>query len=186
MPKLPDNRNKMNDELLIMILIWIIAACIAGGMASRYVWHNTRPAQPQRVSLPYVSPEPSVMPVKTKEIPVKDETIARVIEVLCMIESGGKHDAIGDGGRAVGVLQIWPIMVREASRISGIPFSLVDRFNSAKSREMAWHVLSYYQKKRKVEDPVQLAGLWNRPDGKAPARYLHKFEQEWYKQEAGR
>ena len=36
--------------------------------------------------------------------------IALILPVLAMVESNNNPSAVGDNGRAVGVLQIWPIM----------------------------------------------------------------------------
>lgn len=68
------------------------------------------------------------------------ETIKKVdvlIPAIIYVESRGNDSAIGDGGLAVGCLQIHPILVRECNRIlnSGI-YTLEDRYSRSKSIEM--------------------------------------------------
>lgn len=101
--------------------------------------------------------------------------ISLVIAALVQVESGGRN-VTGDGGRAVGVLQIWPITVREANRIAGRQeWTLSDRRNPAKSRAMAACILNYYHG-RGVTDPVELAARWRNPHGNAPGWYRAKVE----------
>ena len=64
-----------------------------------------------------------------------------LVEAIIQVESRGDSTAIGDRGWAVGVLQIWPIMVREVNRIlekdgSDIRYGYTDRYNVQKSIEM--------------------------------------------------
>ena len=80
--------------------------------------------------------------------------IASVIAALCVVETNGDPSAIGDGGKAVGVLQMWPIAAAEANRLEGIEarrerrpartWTLADRLDPQASREMCavtlrWH-----------------------------------------------
>ena len=112
--KLPNDRKRIRDMWIVWVLIGTIVAFITCNMASCYVYRNTRPAQPQGVSLPYVSPEPSVMPVKATEIdqPTEYAVICRVakrcglnaeqtamLHVTRRIENGraGLEFGVGDG-----------------------------------------------------------------------------------------
>lgn len=66
-----------------------------------------------------------------------DTLIAAIIHV----ESRGNDSAVGDNGKAVGCLQIHPIMVREVNRLLAkydIPttYTLEDRYSRDKSIEM--------------------------------------------------
>ena len=61
------------------------------------------------------------------------------------VESGGSPDAVGDGGLAVGVLQIHPIMVRDVNRILGREaYTLDDRRSRTRSYEMFWIYTQHY------------------------------------------
>lgn len=57
-----------------------------------------------------------------------------LLSAIIAVESGGDPNAVGDNGRAVGILQIHPIMVREANRILGRDeFTLADRYSPERS-----------------------------------------------------
>lgn len=82
----------------------------------------------------------------------------RLVPALMQVESGGEYRAIGDGGKAVGVLQIWPIMVQDVNRIAGTHYTLADRLNPVKSVEMARIYFLHYGKSWTVEQAVR---HWN-------------------------
>jgi hypothetical protein len=64
-----------------------------------------------------------------------------------MAESGCKSDAIGDSGKAVGILQLHTVYVDDANRILGrTAYSYADRYSVQKSEEMAHIVLTHYGK----------------------------------------
>lgn len=63
------------------------------------------------------------------------------IESMIWVESRGNDSIIGDNGKAVGCLQIHPIMVREVNRVlrknkANNRYKLDDRYNRKKSIEM--------------------------------------------------
>jgi len=65
------------------------------------------------------------------------ERLGRTWAAMAMVESGGDPDAVGDGGLAVGILQIQPVMVAEVNRIVGERrYTLADRWDVRKSVEM--------------------------------------------------
>jgi len=103
--------------------------------------------------------------------------ICIVIAALVQIESGGKANAVGDGEKAVGCLQMWPIAVREANRVSGQHWTLDDRLDPKKSNAMAYVTLEWHYK-RGVTNAVALAGRWRNPDGRAPKWYFDKARRE--------
>ena len=60
-----------------------------------------------------------------------------VLEKIIQIESEGNPMAVGDNGKAIGLLQIWPIMIHEVNRLlKEERYSLEDRWDSLKSIEM--------------------------------------------------
>jgi soluble lytic murein transglycosylase-like protein len=83
--------------------------------------------------------------------------IAILLPILAAVESGNNPNAIGDNSRAVGILQIWPIMVKDVNRISGKAYTLQDRRSKAKSYEMATIYLKHYGK----PNAEYLARAWN-------------------------
>ena len=63
------------------------------------------------------------------------------VDAVICVESRGNDSAVGDNGKAVGCLQIHPIMVREVNRLLAkydIPttYTLEDRYSREKSIEM--------------------------------------------------
>ena len=78
---------------------------------------------------------------KSIEVSCKTPTWNDLIRAVIHVESRGNDSAVGDNGKAVGCLQIHPIMVREVNRILAkydIPttYTLNDRYSRAKSIEM--------------------------------------------------
>ena len=112
--------------------------------------------------------------------------IAIVIAALIQVESGGNSQAVGDGGRAVGVLQMWPIAVREAVRVEAIEarregreartWTYAHRWCPEASRDMCAVTLRWHYR-RGVTCPVALGGRWRNPNGDAPDWYLDRVRE---------
>ena len=79
-------------------------------------------------------------------------------EAVCTVESGGNPLAVGDGGRAAGIAQIWAITVKDVNRFAGTKFTLNDRFNPEKSRQMFNLYVNHYAKGK--SDEIK-AKIWN-------------------------
>ena len=79
-------------------------------------------------------------------------------EAVCRVESNGNPLAVGDGGRAAGIAQIWAITVKDVNRFAGTQFTLNDRFNAEKSRQMFRLYTEHYAKGK--SDEVK-ARIWN-------------------------
>jgi hypothetical protein len=89
----------------------------------------------------------------------KADRYARVLPAIEMVESSGRADAVGDGGKAVGILQIHPIMVEDVNRILGQDrYTLADRLDPAKSREMFRVYSDHYAR---CGDAEKVARNWN-------------------------
>ena len=109
--------------------------------------------------------------------------IAQVIAALLLVESGGDNAAIGDGGRAVGCLQLWPTAVAEANRLEGIAarrehrqartWTVADRTNRAASVAMAEVTLAHHYR-RGYTNAVALGCRWRNPYSECPAWYADK------------
>jgi hypothetical protein len=75
------------------------------------------------------------------------------------VESSGRADAVGDGGKAVGILQIHPIMVADCNRIVGEDrWTLDDRKDAVKSRAMFRTYSDHYSAGKNDE---HVARAWN-------------------------
>jgi hypothetical protein len=91
----------------------------------------------------------------------------RLVSALIQVESSGRDHAVGDNGRAVGCLQIHPILVDDVNTIlarrgSSTRFTLADRLNRQKSVAMLEVYLGHYGRRlgRKATEQ-DLARIWN-------------------------
>ena len=109
------------------------------------------------------------------------DLIDDAINALVMVESGGrKNPPAGDSGRAVGILQMWPIAVDEANRLAGTNrWTYADRHDPAASREMCRVTLKWHQN-RGVTNLVDLASRWRNPRGDAPEWYRERIRQAFF------
>ena len=84
---------------------------------------------------------------------------ANLINAIAQVESNGRSDAIGDGGKAVGILQIHPITVEDANRIlKRKAFKLEDRYSVEKSIEIFYTITNHYTPDW---NPEKVARKWN-------------------------
>lgn len=84
-----------------------------------------------------------------------------VMEAIILVESEGNPNAVS--GNSVGVMQITPILVRECNNIlkargSDKRYTLSDRYNVEKSKEMFLLIQSHYNPANNVEKAIR---LWN-------------------------
>ena len=105
--------------------------------------------------------------------------------LLIIVESGGDASAIGDNGAAVGCLQIHKIVVDDVNRVYDTSFVYADRYDRAKSIELAKLYLKHYcTEKRLGRQPTvqDAARIWNGgPNGykkKATLPYWRKVKQQ--------
>ena len=84
-----------------------------------------------------------------------------VMEAIILVESEGNPNAVS--GNSVGAMQITPILVRECNNIlqsrgSDKRYTLADRYNVEKSKEMFLLIQSEYNKQNNVEKAIR---SWN-------------------------
>lgn len=109
-----------------------------------------------------------------------DTALLRAVET---VESHGDPNAVGDNGRAVGILQLHPSYVAEANRLRprGTPkFTLADRRDRAKSETMFWIVSDHYGGNREERARRHNGG----PTGQRKAstvQYWSKVQDALYK-----
>ena len=70
-----------------------------------------------------------------------------LLDALIEVESGGKDDAVGDGGKAIGCLQIWKPYWIDATERSSIGGVYKDCFDRAYARSIASAYFDRYAKK---------------------------------------
>ena len=90
----------------------------------------------------------------------------RLIDNLVQVESNGRANAIGDNGKAYGILQIHKITVDEANRLAKTNYTHRDMFDPAKARHVAQIVLGHYDRHiqrttGQTASAQQLAFIWN-------------------------
>ena len=84
-----------------------------------------------------------------------------VMEAIILVESEGNPSAVS--GNSAGAMQITPILVKECNQIlkerkSKLRYTLQDRYNIAKSKEMFLLIQSHYNKANNVEKAIR---SWN-------------------------
>lgn len=105
-----------------------------------------------------------------------DMRLADTWRAICIVESGGKVDAVGDRGAAVGIAQIHKVLVDDVNRIQKREhFIYCDRYSpDASYRMFRIYVLHYYPN----GGPEQWSRCWNGgPNGvhkKATVRYWER------------
>lgn len=78
-----------------------------------------------------------------------------VIESIALIESDKNPNAINK--QYVGYLQIAPIVIKDCNKIIGeTKYSLNDRFNIQKSKEMFIIIQNHYNKERNIEKGIRI------------------------------
>ncbi len=121
---------------------------------------------------------------------------AFLLAALMAVESGANPFAVGDGGKAVGCLQIHASVVADVNRIAGpktAPYTLADRLEVMKSKQMCVIYLSYYATEARIGRPVtdeDRARIWNGgPNGwkkDATIPYWNKVKREMERAKATR
>ena len=82
----------------------------------------------------------------------------RLFSAFVYVESRGDNNAVGDNGKAVGCIQMWPIMVDEVNRLIGKDlFKYKDRLTRERSYYM-FIIIMNRNKVRTVDDAVR---IWN-------------------------
>jgi len=66
-----------------------------------------------------------------------------ICDTLKIIESNNDANAIGDSGKAYGILQIHDICVQDVNRIYGTTYTHQDAFDVVCSEEIFYHYIGY-------------------------------------------
>ena len=88
---------------------------------------------------------------------------SKVMNAIIQIESGGNPKAYNPNGDCVGILQITPILVKECNQIlakrkSSKRYTLKDRYNAEKSKEMFVLLQEHFNKEHSAEKAIR---CWN-------------------------
>ena len=88
---------------------------------------------------------------------------SKLIDAIAMVESKGNPKAFNPNGNCAGLLQITPGLVKQCNiwlkaKKSKKRYTLTDRYNVEKSKEMFVMVQSHYNKSNNVEKAIR---IWN-------------------------
>ena len=100
-----------------------------------------------------------------------------VIDAIIEVESEGNAKAVDKSGKSCGILQITPVLVKECNRIlklrkSTRRYTMSDRFNAGKSKEMFLLYQSFYNPHNSVEQAIR---SWN-----GGMRYTKRGTQRYF------
>jgi len=103
---------------------------------------------------------------------VKQYDWTKVINAIIQVESEGNPNAYNPNGDCAGILQITPIVVKDANeylKMKGINkhYTLRDRYNVEKSKEMFILIQERYNPKNNVEEAIR---IWNGGCGYSKAK----------------
>jgi len=101
------------------------------------------------------------------------------IEAIIEVESEGNAKAVDKGGKSCGIMQITPILVKECNRIlevrkSSKRYTMADRFNVKKSKEMFKLFQSFHNPLNNVEQAIRSWNGGNNYSKRATQRYFEK------------
>ena len=103
--------------------------------------------------------------------------VAAACAIALQVE-GAHATQKGDGGHAVGIGQMHIEAVKEVNRILGYEaFTLADRENPAKVRDMMAITLSWHHLRHPERSAVWLASKWHSPFRAAPAWHMRKLQK---------
>lgn len=126
----------------------------------------------------------SVVSAYARESSSMDFDWAPVMEAITQVESEGDPKAVS--GNSVGAMQITPILVEDCNIIlekrgEKRRYTLADRYNVKKSREMFVLIMSHYNPQNSIEHAIR---LWNggvRYSKRGTQRYYQKVMKEYAK-----
>jgi hypothetical protein len=113
----------------------------------------------------------------------------RVINAIIQVESEGNQKAFNTNGNCAGILQITPGLVKQCNiwlraKKSKKRYTLADRYNVEKSKEMFVMIQTYYNKSNNVEKAIR---IWNGGPGytvEGTNDYLKKVMEHYNKKGA--
>ena len=110
----------------------------------------------------------------TVTAPTAADTLWAMAEAFAWVESKGDHMAYNEREDAVGLLQIRPIMVREANRLLGEEaFTLADRWEPLESIDIFCTVMEHHNPKLDIDRAI---AIWN---PRCPASYREAVKAEY-------
>jgi len=90
--------------------------------------------------------------------------VDKLIPALKQVESQNNANAIGDNGKAKGILQIWEVVVADVNRVSKVKYTHDDAFDPVKAEAICRKYLALYcTAKRLGHEPTMedASRIWN-------------------------
>lgn len=104
---------------------------------------------------------------------------AKLVPALIQIESSGRDNAVGDGGRALGPLQVSASVVEDVNRIYRTSYTHKEMFDRKKATDVCQKYLAFYGSERFLGRPPtteDYARIWNG----GPAGWKRKATQKYW------
>jgi len=112
--------------------------------------------------------------------------LTQLVSALIIVESNGRDSAIGDGGLAVGPLQIHRGVVEDVNRLEGTSYTWKSMTNRVAARKVCALYLKRYAEGR---DQEYAARIWNGgpkgPTKSATDRYWARVNRVLQQQKSG-
>ncbi len=86
----------------------------------------------------------------------EENRIERLLDAIAQVESRSDRNAVGDGGRAIGVYQIHRCYWQDGTRILGIDWPYEDAADPAKARQVVRAYLRHYGRDRSLLDMARI------------------------------
>ncbi len=104
-----------------------------------------------------------------------------LLDALIQVESSGRDDAVGDGGKAIGCLQIWQPYWYDAVERSGIEGTYQDCYNRAYAKRIVDAYMKRYAREAWT-DPMQFdAEKCARIHNGGPRGHTKKATEKYWK-----
>jgi len=105
-----------------------------------------------------------------------------LLPFLVQVESNGDLNAVGDGGKAKGCLQIWEIYIQDVNRVYNTDYVHDDAFDKYKAHEITYAYLLHYGKhyERTTGKKVTLEVLARMHNG-GPKGYKNPNTKKYWK-----
>lgn len=104
-----------------------------------------------------------------------------LLDALIQVESSGRDDAVGDGGNAIGCLQIWKVYWIDATERSGIGGSYRDCFNRAYAKRIVDAYMKRYAREAWTDPRKFNAEKCARIHNGGPKGYKKKATEKYWK-----
>ncbi len=131
---------------------------------------------------PTIEKVDTIVPIITINPLLIIDTSDKLMKAMIHVESRGKVDAVGDNGKAIGILQMHPIAVRSVNRICekndlDLEFTYDDRYDPEKTMQMYW---IWRNSKHYDSTDEVIARSWNGgpngPNTNATTHYWNKVQ----------